>query len=48
MDYDEFSSASVIVIDGKPYTWEQLGEIVSSFEGFQIQMKFFDMTDDVE
>lgn len=48
LDYDESNVTPLIVIDGKPYTWEQLGQMVSSFEGFQIQMKFFDMTDDVE
>ncbi|MBT2689236.1 hypothetical protein J7I93_13670 [Bacillus sp. ISL-47] len=46
IDHDEMSSSvPMIVIDGQPYTWEQLGEMVKSYEGFQIQMKFFDMTD---
>ncbi|WP_377887510.1 hypothetical protein [Alkalihalobacillus sp. R86527] len=49
IDYDEMSSSTpMIVIDGQPYTWEQLGEMVNSFEGFQFQMKFYDKTDDVE
>lgn len=49
IDHDEMNtSVPMIVIDGKHYTWEQLGEMVKSFEGFQFQMKFFDMTDDVE
>ena len=49
IDHDEMSpSLPMIVIDGQPYTWERLGEMVKSFEGFQIQMKFFDKTDDVE
>ncbi|WP_456152440.1 DUF7713 domain-containing protein [Mesobacillus jeotgali] len=26
----------------------QLGELIKRFEGFQFQMKFFDLTDDVE
>ena len=48
IDHDEMSPSSpMVVIDGQPYTWEQFGEMVKSFEGFQIQMKFFDMTDDV-
>lgn len=41
-------SVPMIVVDGQPYTWEQLGEMVKSYEGFQFQMKFFDQTDDVE
>lgn len=49
IEHDEMSSsAPMIVIDGQPYTWEQFGEMVKSFEGFQLQIKFFDMTDDVE
>lgn len=49
VDFDKKSpSAPMIVIDGHPYTWEPLGEMVSSYEGFQIQVKFFDMTEDVE
>ncbi|MCG1027070.1 hypothetical protein J5S49_02045 [Virgibacillus halodenitrificans] len=49
IDHDERrSSEPMIVIDGQPYTWVQLGEMVKSYEGFQLQIKFFDMTDDVE
>jgi hypothetical protein len=49
IDHDEMdSSVLMIAIYGQPYTWEQLGEMVKSYEGFQIQMKFFDMNDDVE
>jgi hypothetical protein len=47
--YDSTSSGEpMVVIDGKPYSWEQVGQMMRSFEGFQIQMKIFDMTDDVE
>jgi hypothetical protein len=49
VDHDEMdSSVPMVVIDGRPYTWEQLGEMVKSYEGFQFYMKFFDQTDDVE
>jgi len=49
IDHDESSSSvPMIVIDGQPYTWEQLGRMVKSFEGFQLQIKFFDETDDVQ
>ncbi|WP_439108359.1 DUF7713 domain-containing protein [Alkalihalophilus pseudofirmus] len=30
------------------YIWDELGQMVKSFEGFQVQMKFFDMTDDID
>ncbi|MCT8137592.1 hypothetical protein H1D32_07430 [Anaerobacillus sp. CMMVII] len=49
MDYDEANEDKPLVsIDGKPYTWEQLGQMVRAYEGFQIQVKMADMTDDVE
>lgn len=49
IEYDERNSCvPMIIVDGKPYTWDQLGAMVKSFEGFQFQMKFFDLTDDVE
>jgi hypothetical protein len=31
------SSVLMIVIDGQPYTWEQLGEMVKSYEGFKFK-----------
>lgn len=49
IDHDEKSQLlPMIVIDGKPYTREQLGEMVMSHEGAQFKMKFFDMTEEVE
>lgn len=49
LDYDEYNEdAPMVVINGKPYTWKQLGKMASSYEGFQIQIKMFDMTDDVD
>lgn len=49
IDYDEKGSTGpMIVVDGRPYTWEQLGKMVESYEGFQFQIKFFDKIDDVE
>lgn len=49
LDYDKWNEEGpLVVIDGKPYTWEQLGRLVRQFEGFQFQIKFFDRTDEVE
>ncbi|WP_227938669.1 DUF7713 domain-containing protein [Alkalihalobacillus deserti] len=49
LDYDELNEDTpMVVIDGKPYTWEQLGKMVQAFEGFQIKVKMVDMTDNVE
>jgi hypothetical protein len=38
----------MMIIDGKPYTWEQFGQMVTSFEGFQMKMKWMDMTEEVK
>ncbi|QSS99763.1 hypothetical protein IMZ31_17120 [Pontibacillus sp. ALD_SL1] len=49
VDYNGVSSSGpMLVIDGRPYTWEQFGEIVKTYEGSQFVMKFFDETDDVD
>ncbi|MGP4060991.1 DUF7713 domain-containing protein [Halobacillus sp. H74] len=38
----------VIVIDGKPYTWDEVGKMMESYEGFQLKMEIYDPTDDIE
>ncbi|WLR55379.1 hypothetical protein LC048_24470 [Mesobacillus subterraneus] len=49
IDYDDSNpSVPMVVVDGRPYTWEQLGEMIMRFEGFQFKMNFFDQTDEVE
>ncbi|WP_078429807.1 DUF7713 domain-containing protein [Alkalihalobacterium alkalinitrilicum] len=49
LDYDETNEDTpLVIVDGKAYTWEQLGRMVRAFEGFQFQLKMVDMTDDVE
>ncbi|MCC5803222.1 DUF7713 domain-containing protein [Rossellomorea vietnamensis] len=50
VEYDETSNGNtpLIIIDGKPHTWEQLGQMVTSFEGFQMKIKWFDMTEQVK
>lgn len=49
LEYDPLNEGiPLVVVDGKPYTWERLGEMVMSFEGFQIKMTMADMTDDLE
>ncbi|MBN8193812.1 hypothetical protein JI667_16810 [Bacillus sp. NTK074B] len=46
VEYDEMSNGNtpLIILDGKPYTLEQLGQMVTSFEGFQMKIKWLDMT----
>lgn len=38
----------LVVIDGKEYTWEELGEMLMSFEGWNFKLKIFDASDDEE
>jgi predicted ribosome-associated RNA-binding protein Tma20 len=49
IEYDETSDGTpLVIIDGKPFTWEEVGKMVMSYEGFQIKVKMYDPTDDVE
>jgi hypothetical protein len=33
---------------GKPFTWEEFGRMLMTYEGFQFKLKMYDVTDDVE
>jgi hypothetical protein len=47
--YDEsYDGTPIIIIDGKPFTWNEVGKMLMSFEGFQMKIMMFDVTDDVE
>lgn len=49
IEYDENSYESpLVLIDGKPFTWEEVGKMVKAYEGFQIKLKIYDVTDDLE
>jgi hypothetical protein len=49
IDYsEETGDAPILVIDGKPYTWEEVGKIMISNEGFQFKIEVADMTDDLK
>ncbi len=49
IEYDDTSDGTpLVIIDGNPFTWEEVGKMVMSFEGFQIKIKMYDVTDDVE
>ena len=32
----------LVIIDGKEYTWEELGEMLMSFEGWDFKLKIFE------
>lgn len=49
IEYDENTEGTpLVIIDGKPFTWEEVGQMVMSYEGFQIKLKMYEMTDDAE
>lgn len=49
IEYDENNeNAPLLVIDGKPYDWNEFGKILKVNEGFQFQVKMIDFTEDIE
>ncbi|RKJ30026.1 hypothetical protein D7X33_41950 [Butyricicoccus sp. 1XD8-22] len=49
IEYNEHSNESpLVIIDGKPFTWEQIGKMVMAYEGFQMKLTMYDATDEVE
>ncbi|MBS4022876.1 MAG: hypothetical protein KGZ79_10740 [Dethiobacter sp.] len=38
----------LVIIDGKEYSWEELGEMMMSFEGWDFKLKIFESSEDVE
>lgn len=37
----------LVIIDGKRYTWDQLGQMMMAFEGFQFKLDIVDPSEDV-
>lgn len=49
IEYDENSDGTpLIIIDGKAFTLKEVGKMLMSFEGSQMKITMFDVTDDVE
>jgi hypothetical protein len=45
-EYDETADGvPLVIMDGRPFTWEEFGEMMRSYEGFQFEIKVSDMTD---
>ena len=38
----------LVIIDGKPYTWNEVGHLLQAFEGFQVKMMMKDLADELE
>ena len=47
-DWDENMDGAVplLAIDGKPVTWEQLGRLLTTFEGWQFKLEIYDPSDE--
>jgi hypothetical protein len=48
IEYNHERDAHDVIIDGKPYTWQDLEKNISSHEGFRIKIEFFDSDDIVD
>ena len=48
IDYDSDLDESVIFVDGKPYTWDELGMNMSAFEGWKIKIEFGSVGDELD
>ena len=45
-DDDTNGELPLLVIDGKPITWEELGRLLSSYEGWQFKIDIFDRSEE--
>ena len=48
IDYDRDKGEHMIYVDGKPFTWEELGRNVSTFEGWKIRIEFGDISEELD
>ncbi|MHC8514282.1 DUF7686 domain-containing protein [Sporosarcina sp. ITBMC105] len=39
------SEGPLVIIDGKPFTWIEVGHLLQAFEGFQVKIDMKDITD---
>ena len=49
LTYDSANpEAPLVIIDGKPYTWNEVGHLLQAFEGFQVKIEMKDLADELE
>ena len=48
IEYDSNLGECVIFVDGKPYTWAELGENIPIFEGWKIKIEFGDVGEELD
>jgi hypothetical protein len=37
----------LLIIEGKPYTWERFGKMLTAFEGFQFKIEIKDRAEEL-
>jgi hypothetical protein len=45
---DEREGTPVVIIDGREYSWEEFGEFLSCFNGFDFRLECFDSCENRE
>jgi len=48
IEYNEERDTPLLIIDGKSITWEELGKMMMSYEGFQFRLDIADITEEFE
>ncbi|MDW0113134.1 hypothetical protein QT711_08040 [Sporosarcina saromensis] len=38
------SEGPLVIIDGKPFTWNEVGHLLQAIEGFQVKIEMKDIT----
>ena len=48
IEWDEYEHGRVprLVVDGKSYSWDQIGRLLMSFEGFQLKLEVYDKSEE--
>ncbi|WP_301107721.1 hypothetical protein [Sporosarcina sp.] len=49
LSYNETDSeAPLVIIDGKPYNWEEVGGLLMAFEGFQVKIEMKELAEEYD
>jgi len=44
----EDDGTPVLIVDGKPFTWAEIGKMLMTYEGFQLKIEAVDIYDEIE
>ena len=45
-DQDEDGRVPLLIVDGRSYTWEEMGHMLATFEGFEVKMEIHDKSEE--